>query len=89
MNLMYPVPTEVLAIARLGYADNRRLSGSVESINVNMGDHSRYVKESGSSELETAPKSSDVLGWSQRGHSSRSAGKPRTWQRATAWEVGA
>jgi hypothetical protein len=86
---MYPVPTEELAIARLGQCDNRRLSGPVESINVNMGDHSRNVKESGSSGLETASKSSEVLGWSQRGHSTPSAGKPRTWGRATAWEVGA
>jgi hypothetical protein len=87
MNLIYPVSTEVLAIARLGYADNRRLSGSVESISVNMGDPSGDVKESGSSRLETTSKSSDALEGSQRGHSSRRAGKPSTWPRATACQV--
>jgi hypothetical protein len=84
MNLVYPVSTWELPIGSIGCCGNHHLRDFVESINVNMGDHSRNVKESGSSELETAPKSSDVLGWSQRGHSTLSVGKPRTWGRATA-----
>jgi hypothetical protein len=84
MNLMYPVPTEEPAIAGIGWTDNRHLHDLVESIIRNVGDHSRNVQESGSSRLETTSKSSDVLGWSQRGHSSRRAGKPSTWRRATA-----
>jgi hypothetical protein len=42
---------------------------ALESINGNMGDLSDDVKESGSSGLVTAPKSSDALDRSQRGHS--------------------
>jgi hypothetical protein len=53
-----------------------------------MGDPSDDGNESGSTDEETRPKTSDASDGSQRGHSSRSAGKPRTWRRATPWEVG-
>ena len=69
--------------------DNRRLRGPVESIHVNVGDPSDDVKESGSSELKTAPKPSEASDGSQRGHSTRRLGKPATGGRATACEVGA
>jgi hypothetical protein len=46
--------------SRYRLMDNRRLSGPVESINVNVGDPSDDVKESGSSELKTAPKPSEA-----------------------------
>jgi hypothetical protein len=88
MNLIYPAPTEEPAIAGIGLPDNRHLNDLVESITMNVGDHSRNEKESGSKAVETHPKSSDVLGWSQRGHSTRRTGKPSTWERATPWEVG-
>jgi hypothetical protein len=64
--------------------DNHHLHDLEESIDVNMGDPSNDAKESGSSGLETVPKTSDALEGSQRGHSSQSAGKPRTGRRATA-----
>jgi hypothetical protein len=60
---------------------------SLESISVNMGDPADDANESGSSEWETTPKTSDVSEGSQRGHSTRRAGKPRTWGRATAYQV--
>jgi hypothetical protein len=69
--------------------DNRRLSGPVESIHVNVGDPSNAVKESGSRELKTAPKSSEASDGSQRGHSTQRLGKPAIRGRATACEVGA
>jgi hypothetical protein len=52
-----------------------------------MGDPADDANESGSSEWETTPKTSDVSEGSQRGHSTRRAGKPRTWGRATAYQV--
>jgi hypothetical protein len=82
--LIYPISTEEPAIAGIGYFDNRHLNDFVESIVRNLGDSSDNVNESGSSELETTPKTSDMSEESQRGHSSLSAGKPRTWRRATA-----
>ena len=72
---------------RYRLSDNRHLNALVESVTGNMGDHARNDKESGSNDVETHHKSSDVLGWSQRGHSSRSEGKPRTGRRATAYQV--
>jgi hypothetical protein len=59
-----------------------------ESITVNRGDSSDDGKESGSRGLETAPKPSEASGESQRGHSTRRAGKPRTGGRTTPGEVG-
>jgi hypothetical protein len=56
MNLTYPVSAEVLAIARLGYVDNRRLRGPVESISVNMGSPSADANESGSTGEENLPQ---------------------------------
>jgi hypothetical protein len=85
MNLMYPVPTEEPAIAGIGWTDNRRLHDLVESIIRNVGDSLTDVKESGSTDWETNPKTSNAVGESQRGHSTRSAGKPRTWGRVTAY----
>jgi hypothetical protein len=73
--------------SRYRLVDNRRLSDLVESITVNMGDLPDDVNGSGSREVATPPKSSDASGRSQRGHSTRSAGKPRTWGRATASSV--
>jgi hypothetical protein len=64
--------------------DNHHLHDLAESTNGNMGDPSDDDKESGSRALETAPKPSDASEGSQRGHSSRSTGKPCTWRRATA-----
>jgi hypothetical protein len=88
-HLIYPMSTEEPAIAGTGRSDNRHLRDLAESIMRNLGDSSDNANESGSSELETTPKSSDVSEESQRGHSTRSAGKPRTGGRATACEVGA
>ena len=56
---------------------------SFESIGVNMGDPSDDANESGSRGWATPQKSSDASGGSQRGHSTRRAGKPSTWGRAT------
>ena len=70
---------------RLG--DNHHLRDLVESINRNLGGPFGDDKESGSSGLETTPKTSDAPEGSQRGHSTRSAGKPRTGGRATACQV--
>jgi hypothetical protein len=84
MNLIYPVPTEEPAIAGIGCCDNRHLHDLVESIIRNVGDPSDNANESGSNELETAPKSSDGSEGSQRDHSTQSAGKPRTGGRVTA-----
>jgi hypothetical protein len=64
--------------------DNHHLHDLVASINGNMGDSSGDDKESGSTDVETHPKSSDAPEGSRRGDSSRSAGKPRTGRRATA-----
>jgi hypothetical protein len=69
---------------RYRLSDNRHLHALVESVDGNMGERHWNVKESGSNGLETAPKTSDVLCRSQRGHSSLRAGKPSTWRRATA-----
>jgi hypothetical protein len=60
---------------------------SFESIEGNMGELIRDVKESGSNGVATHLKSSDAPISRQRGHSSRRAGKPRTARRATACEV--
>jgi hypothetical protein len=83
-NLTYPVPTEEPAVAGIGCSITATYVVSFESVTVNMGDPSDDANESGSSEVETPPKTSDASGGSQRGHSSRSAGKPHTWQRAPA-----
>jgi hypothetical protein len=64
--------------------DNRHLRDLAESISRNLGDPSGDDNESGSNGLETIQKSADAPEGSQRGHSSQSAGKPRTWRRATA-----
>jgi len=84
MNLVYPVSTGEAAIAGIGRWITATCVILSESINGNMGDPSDDVKESGSSGLVTALKTSDAAEGSQRGHSTRSAGKPRTWGRATA-----
>jgi hypothetical protein len=89
VNLMYPMPAEEPRYAGIGLVDNRHRHDPAESITVNVGDLSGDVKESGSNELETALKSSDAPDRSQRGHSSRSTGKPCTGRRATAWKAGA
>jgi hypothetical protein len=81
------MPAEEPAVAGIGCWDNRHLRGSVESICVNMGDPSDDAKESGSSGLETTPKTSDASEGSQRGHSTLRTGKPSTWGRATACQV--
>jgi hypothetical protein len=49
-----------------------------------MGDRTQDVKESGSTDVETHPKTSNAWLRSQRGHRSRSVGKPRTWGRTCA-----
>ena len=71
----------------MGESDNRHLSCPAESIAVNMGDLPRDDKESGSTGEAIRPKSSNALGKSQRGHSTRRTGKPSTGGRATAYEV--
>jgi hypothetical protein len=63
--------------------DNRHLHDCVESIIRNLGGPLNDVKESGSSGLETTPKTFDASKGSQRGHSTLSGGKPHTWGRAT------
>lgn len=63
---------------------NRHLQDPVESILMNVGGPIWDVKESGSTDVATRPKSSNAHMGSQRGHSSLSAGKPSTWRRATA-----
>ncbi len=70
---------------RLG--DNHHLRDLVESINRNLGGPFGDAKKSGSSGLETIPKTSDAPEGSQRGHSSQRAGKPSTRRRATACQV--
>jgi hypothetical protein len=87
-DLIYPVSTEEPAVAGIGCMGNHHLRDPVESINVNMGDPSDDAKERGSKELATALKTSEAPEGSQRGHSTRSAGKPRTWERAAPGEVG-
>jgi hypothetical protein len=57
---------------------------SQESISVNMGEPMRDDKGSGSSEVTTPHESSDARTGSQRGHSTRRVGKPRTGGRAAA-----
>jgi hypothetical protein len=84
MNLIYPVPTEGACDNRYRLADNHHLSDLVESVKLNLGGPSDDGNESGSRRVETPPKSSDASEGSQRGHSSRSTGKPCTWRRATA-----
>jgi hypothetical protein len=73
--------------SRFRLSGNRHLLDCVESIIRNLGDPSDNANESGSSGLETTSKSSDVSEGSQRGHSTQSAGKPRTGGRATACQV--
>ena len=68
MNLAYPVSTWELPIGSTGCCGNHHRHDPVESISVNVGDHSKNAKESGSTDVETRHKSSDVLEWSQRGH---------------------
>jgi hypothetical protein len=67
--------------------DNHHLHDLAESTNGNMGDPSDDGNESGSTDGATRPKSSDASDGSQRGHSTRSVGKPRAWGRATAYQV--
>jgi hypothetical protein len=66
---------------------NRHLHDPVESIIMNVGGPIWDAKESGITHVGTRAKSSDAHTGSQRGHSSPSAGKPRTWRRATACQV--
>ena len=87
MNLEYPVPTWELPIGRIGCCGNHHLRDLAESISVNVGDPSDDANESGSSELETTPKTSDAAEGSQRGHSSQNMGKPCARRRATAYQV--
>jgi hypothetical protein len=87
MNLVYAVPTWELPIGSIGCCGNHHLRDLAESISVNVGGPSDDANESGSTDGETCPKTSDASGGSQRGHSSRSAGKPRTGRRATPEEV--
>jgi hypothetical protein len=70
-----------------GSSDNRHRSCPTESIAVNRGDVPWDDKERGSTGGETCPNSSNALGKSQRGHRTRSTGKPSTEGRATAYEV--
>jgi hypothetical protein len=84
MNLIYPTSTREPAIAGIGCMDNRHLHDLVEFIIRNLGGPVNDVKESGSSGLETTSKTSNASTGSQRGHSTLSVGKPRTWGRATA-----
>jgi len=63
---------------------DHHLNDLVESTNGNMGGPSEDAKESGSNGLATTLKTSNASEGSQRGHSSQSEGKPRTWRRATA-----
>jgi hypothetical protein len=83
-NLIYPASTQEPAVAGIGCMDNHHLRDRVESIKRNLGGPLGDDKESGSSGLETTPKTSDAPEGSQRGHSTQSAGKPRTGGRATA-----
>jgi hypothetical protein len=78
------MPAGEPAIAGKGCAITTTDVVSFESINVNMGDPSDDVNESGSRGLATTPKTSDASEGSQRGHSTRRVGKPRTGGRATA-----
>ena len=78
MNLIYPMSTGEPAVAGIGYLDNRHPRDPAESINGNMGDPADDVKGSGSNGLVTVLKTSDASEGSQRGHSTQSAGKPRT-----------
>ena len=71
MNLTYPVSTEEPAVAGRGRMVTATDRLSFESAHVNMGDSSNDGKGSGSRELETAPKTPEVLEGSQRGHSTR------------------
>jgi hypothetical protein len=87
VNLTYPIPTREPAIAGRGRQRTATYVISLESMAVNMGDPSGDANESGSSEWETTPKTSDASEGSQRGHSTRSAGKPCTWGRATPGEA--
>jgi hypothetical protein len=84
---MYPTPTREPRYAGRGCSITATYTISFESINGNMGELIRDVKESGSNGVATHLKFSDAPISSQRGHSSRSAGKPRTGRRATACEV--
>jgi hypothetical protein len=87
INLMYPTPTREPRYAGRGCAITTTDTISFESIDGNMGELIRDVKESGSNGVATHLKASDAPISSQRGHSSRRAGKPRTGRRATACEV--
>jgi hypothetical protein len=88
MNLVYPVSTWELPVGSIGCCGNHHLRDLVESISVNVGDPAGDVNESGSTEVETPPKSSEAPAGSQRGRSTRRVGKPRTGGRATPGEVG-
>jgi hypothetical protein len=87
MNLIYPASIREPAIAGIGCSDNHHLNGPIESINGNMGDLPSHAKESGSTDIVICPKTSNGLGRSQRSHSTRSVGEPRTRGRATAWRL--
>ena len=82
-DLIYPASTEEPAVAGRGRVITTTYMIPFESIAVNMGDLLGDVKESGSKGLETALKSSEAPSRSQRGRSTRRAGKPSTGGRAT------
>jgi hypothetical protein len=84
---MYPTPTREPRYAGRGGSITTTYTISFESIDGNMGELIRDVKESGSHGVATHLNSSDAPISSQRGHRSRRAGKPRTGRRATACEV--
>jgi hypothetical protein len=83
MDLIYPVSTEEPTVVGIGCRVTATYVIVLESIDVNMGDPRHDVNGSGSTDEATRPKSPDACSGSQRGHSTRSAGKLRTWGRAT------
>jgi hypothetical protein len=87
INLIYPTSTREPREAGRGCSITTTYTTSFESIDGNMGELIRDVKESGSNGVETHLKASEAPISSQRGHSSRRTGKPRTGRRATACEV--
>ena len=82
-NLIYPVSTEEPTVVGIGCMVIATYVIALESIYVNMGDPLHDVNGSGSTDEEARPKSPNACSGSQRGHSTRSAGKLRTWGRAT------